>query len=127
MSLRYKISTLWIVVMFNMVFADILTFISPDFLSQVATGTIDGITITPIFQLVAAIFVEVGIAMIFLTHILKPKLARITNLVAVGVTILFVVGGGSLAPHYIFFASIEVIAMLYIARLAWSWHEPLTE
>lgn len=127
MSLRQKISTLWIVVMFNMAFADILSFISPDFLSQVATGTIDGVTITPMFILIAAIFVEVGIAMIFLTHVLKPKLARVANLVAVGATILFVVGGGSLAPHYIFFASIEVIAMLYIAKLAWTWNETSVE
>jgi len=127
MSLRHKISTLWIVVMFNMAFADILSFISPDFLTQAAAGTIDGVTITPMFILVAAIFVEVGIAMIFLTQVLRLKLARIANLVAVVITILFVVGGGSLAPHYIFFAVVEILAMLYIARLAWTWTETSVE
>ena len=118
-----KISTLWIVVMFNMGFADILSFISPDFLNQVATGTIDGVTITPMFLLLAAAFVEVPIAMIFLTRTLNPGVSRITNLVAVVITILFVIGGGSLKPHYIFFAGIEVAALFYIAWLAWGWHE----
>ncbi|MGJ8528949.1 DUF6326 family protein [Maritalea sp.] len=123
MSLRQQISTLWIVVMINMAFADILSFMYPTFLTQVATGTVDGVTITPMFMLIAAVLIEVGILMIYLSHVLKPKAARITNLVAVVITILFVVGGGSLKPHYIFFASVEVLALLYIARLAWGWKD----
>ncbi len=107
--------------MINMAFADILSFILPGFLSQVATGTVDGIEITPLFLLVAAVFVEVGIAMIFLSRVLPRRTNRIANWAAVVVTIVFVVGGGSLAPHYILFASIEVLAMLYIAYLAWTW------
>lgn len=121
MSVTEKISTLWIVVMFNMVFADVLSFISPGFLAEAATGVIDGIEITPMFILLAAIFIEIAIAMIFLSRVLPRKSCRIANWVAVVVTILFVVGGGSLAPHYILFASIEVLAMLYIAYLAWTW------
>lgn len=121
MSVSEKISVLWIVVMINMAFADILSFILPGFLSQVATGTVDGIEITPQFLLVAAVFVEIGIIMIFLSRRLPRRANRIANWVAVVVTIVFVIGGGSLAPHYIFFASIEVLAMLYIAYLAWTW------
>lgn len=122
-----KISSLWVVVMFNMAFADILSFMDPDFLTQIATGTIDGVTITPMFLLMAAVFVEIAIVMIFLTRALGRRASRTTNFVAVAVTILFVVGGGSLKPHYIFFASVEVIAMLYIAYLAWTWTEVQAE
>ena len=124
MQVQTKISTLWIVVMFNMAFADIIGFVYPGTLDQLATGvTTDGIVITPAFLLVAAVLVEVGIAMIFLSRILPRKANRIANFVAVVLTTLFIVGGGSLQMHYIFFAGIEIIAMLYIAKLAWGWRE----
>ena len=37
-SRKVIISTLWVVVMFNMIFADILSFITPGFLEEVMTG-----------------------------------------------------------------------------------------
>lgn len=119
MSVTQKIAALWIVVLFNMAFADILSFISPGFVAQVSTGAIDGITITPMFLLIAAVFIQIPIAMMFLTRVMRPRVNRLCNLVAVVLTVLFVVGGGSLMPHYIFMASIEVIALIYIAVLAW--------
>ncbi len=122
-----KISTLWIVVMFNMVFADILSFMSPEFLTQVASGTVEGVRITPLFLLVAAGFIEIAILMIYLTRALSPRASRRANLLAVVVTILFVVGGGSLKPHYMFFAGVEVIILLYIACLAWLWQGNIQE
>lgn len=121
MPVATKISTLWVVILFNMVFADILSFMDPDFLAQVATGMVEGVTITPMFLLLAALFIQVAIVMIYLSRALSQRASRVANLVAVVVTIVFVVGGGSLKPHYIFFASVEVIAMLYIAYLAWTW------
>jgi hypothetical protein len=123
MNIATKISTLWVVVLINMAFADILSFMDPQFLTQVATGTVEGVTITPMFLLVAAVFIEVGILMIYLSRALSRRASRVVNLVAVVLTILFVVGGGSLKPHYIFFASAELIAMFYIAYLAWTWSE----
>lgn len=118
-----KISTLWIVVMFNMAFADILSFMFPSFLAQISTGAVDGVTITPMFLLVAAVLIEVAAAMIYLSRALSRGGARIANFIAVPVTILFVIGGGSLTPHYIFFAGVEVVIMLYIAVLALTWRE----
>lgn len=123
MPLASKISSLWIVVLFNMAFADILSFMYPEFLAQITTGKVEGITITPIFLLVAAVFIEIAILMIYLTNALSQGASRIANLGAAAITILFVVGGGSLTPHYVFFASIEVIALLYITYLAWTWRE----
>ena len=123
MPIATKISTLWIVVLFNMGFADILSFMVPDFMSQILTGKVEGVVITPLFLLVAAIFIEVAIVMIYASRALGPRASRRANLGAAAVTILFIVGGGSLTPHYIFFASIEVITLLYIGFLAWTWRE----
>ena len=123
MPISTKISTLWVVVLFNMAFADILSFMLPEFVVQIQSGEVDGVVITPMFMLVAAVLIEISIVMIYVSRALNRRANRITNFAAVGVTTLFVIGGGSTAPHYIFFASIEVITMIYIAYLAWAWRD----
>lgn len=120
---KVLISTLWIVVMFNMAFADILSFMIPGGLEEVLTGTVDGISMSANLMLVAAVMLEIPIAMILLSRVMKRKSNRLLNIVASIITIVFVVGGGSLEPHYILLAGIEVICMLYILKLAWTWKQ----
>ena len=114
-----RISTLWIVVMLNMVFADILTFIKPGALQELWAGQA-GVHITPGLLLVFAILTEIPIAMIFASRILKPKANLWANTVAAVVAAAFVVGGGSLSPHYVFFAAVEVACMALIVWSAWT-------
>jgi len=121
MSIPAQISALWLVVMLNMIFADILSLFIPGFIAEVSTGVVGGVTLTPMFLLVAAVFIEIGILMIFITGAVRPPVSRVLNMIAVPIVILFVVGGGSLTPHYVFFASIEVLALLSIFYLAWRW------
>ena len=45
-DMRTRISTLWVVIMFNMVFADILSFIMPGALQGLSTGP-GGVAIAP--------------------------------------------------------------------------------
>lgn len=116
-----KISTLWIVVLFNMVFADVLGFMYPGFLQQVATGRVDGIVITPAFLLVAAMFIQLAICMVYVTKSRCLDSSRLANMIAAVVTIAFVVGGGSFTPHYMFFATFEVAALIYVWWLAYRW------
>lgn len=129
MSTSNKISTLWIVILFNMVFADIFGFLLPETLQGLATattegvslGSFEGVVITPAFILVAAIFVEVPIIMIYLSKTLNRRGNRIANFAACAVTGIFIVGGGSLQPHYIFFASVEIACLGYIVLIARRW------
>lgn len=115
---RAKRSTLWVVVMFNMVFADILTFITPGALQELWAGQA-GVQITPGLLLVFALLLEIPIAMIYLSRILEPRVNRWANTLAAVTTALFVVGGGSLAPHYVFFATVEVACMALIVWSVW--------
>lgn len=110
-DIRTKISTLWIVVMFNMVFADIVGFLNPGTLEQMMA-----MKPSQELLLVFSVLIEIPIAMIFLSRILKPKINRWTNIVSSLVTILWITGGGTLSASYIFFAAIEVISMLVIIR-----------
>lgn len=120
LSTTIKISTLWIVVMFTMVFADILTFLVPETFKQILSGTTD-VKISQPLLLLFAILIEIPIMMIFLSRVLPRRSNRIANIVSAVITILFVIGGGSLYLHYIFFASVETICMLAIIILAVRW------
>ena len=119
MSLGTRLSTLWVVVMFNMVFADILTFIKPGALQELWAGQA-GVHITPGLLLVFAILTEIPIAMIFVSRVLKPDLNRWANTVAAVVTAAYVVGGGSLTPHYVFFASVELACTALVVWSVWT-------
>lgn len=118
--MKARLSTLWIVVMINMIFADILSFMLPGALNDIMTGTTP-FKITQEIMLVFAILLEIPIVMIFLSRILKPRANRLANIIASVITILFVIVGGSLTLHYIFFATVEVVTMLLIIRYAWNW------
>jgi hypothetical protein len=116
-----KISTLWIVVLFNMLFADILNFITPGTLEELGTGYAGSLQITPGILLLFAFLLEIPMAMIFLSRVLKYRTNRIVNIVACVVTIVFTTAGGTANLHYVFFATVEVACMLLIMWYAWKW------
>jgi hypothetical protein len=120
-----RLSLLWIFIMFNMVFADILSFMYPGALKEVLTGYAGGIHVTPGFLLAAAVVTEIPIAMIVLSRVLKRGANRWANIAAAVITIAYVIGGGSLNQiHYIFFAAMEVACALLIVWHAWNWRDP---
>ncbi len=118
---RARLSAAWVFVMLNMIFADILSFMSPGALQQVLAGTADGIQITPGFLLVAAVVAQVPIAMVLLSLLLPQRTARWANIAAAVVTVAFVLGMGSATPHYVFIAALETIGCLAIAWWSWTW------
>ena len=120
MDIKVKISTLWIVVMFNMIFADILGFLVPGSLKDIVNGEMP-IQITQGLLLVFAILLEIPIIMIILSRVLKYSINRWANIIGAVITIIFIIGMGSPDLHYIFFASIETICMLLIIWFAWKW------
>lgn len=121
---KVLLSTLWIVVMINMAYADILGLFIPGALEEVAKTSVSTGTTIPQLMLGGAIMLEIPIAMILLSRVLKFKVNRWANIIASVITIAYVVGGGSLYPHYIFIATIEVVSMLLIVWFSWKWHNP---
>ena len=123
LDMKVKLSTLWIFVLFNMVFADIVGFMNPGALEGIITGTV-GLEITQELLLVFSILLEIPIAMIFLSRVLRHGINRWANIVAGVITILFVIGGGSAYLSYLFFATVEVACMLLLIWYAWTWPKP---
>jgi len=119
MDMKEKLSLLWIVVMFNMVYADVLSSYIPGVREEMAAFA-GGIQIT-LLMLFAAITVAIPIAMIFLSRVLKYRANRWANIIAGAIKIALVIGMGSTYPHYIFLATIEVVCMLLIVWYAWKW------
>lgn len=84
-----------------MVFADIVGFMNPGALEDIMTGA-TGLEITQELLLVFSILLEIPIAMIFLSRVLKYRANRWANIIASVVTILFFIGGGSTYLSYLF-------------------------
>lgn len=121
---RVRLSLLWVFVMLNMIYADIISFMSADVLKQFLAGHADQIVITPNFQLLVAVVTEIPIVMVVLSLVLPQRAARWANIVAAALTVVYVIGGGMLsAPHYVFIAGIETLACIVIAWTAWTWRE----
>lgn len=113
---RTLLSTLWVFILFNMLYADIITMLTPGWLERVNTYS-------KLFDwrvlLGFSALLEIPIAMIFLSRVLSDKANRWAHSIAAPITILFVVLGGSTHPHYLFFASLEVVAMLLAVWFVW--------
>lgn len=116
-DIKVKLSTLWIVVMVNMIYADIFSIM----VELVNKNTIDIPGEVKLVMAIAAIVTNIPIMMIYLSRALKSKANRLANIIAGCLTIIYIVGGGSLTPHYIIVASIEIIILIVIIVIAWKW------
>lgn len=119
MDNRIKLSTLWIVIMINMIYADIFSII----IELVNGNTFELPGEVTLIMAIAAILTNIPIFMIFLARTLKYSLNRKLNIIAAVFTIIYVVGGGDLSPHYIIIAGIEVTLLVYIISIAYRWKE----
>jgi len=124
MDTKVLLSTLWIVIMINMLKADILSLYIPGALDEVTkTSASTGVSI-PQLMLGGAIMMEISIAMIVLSRILKYKANRWINIITSIITIVFVVVPRASYPHYTFIMTVEVICLLLIIWNAWKWSHP---
>ena len=116
---KARLSTLWIVVMFALLTADVLALYIPGAGEEVAAFA--GATPIPLLMLGAAVLNAIPIVMIYLSRVLRPRVNRWANIIAAAITIVYVIGGGSAYPHYLFLAAIEVVSLGLIIWYAWRW------
>ena len=121
---RAKLSSLWVFVFLNMIFRDLHEFGRPGFLEEVMSGVVGGVQVTEGLMLVGGIMIAVPLLIIPLTQFLPFKATRRANLFMGGLMIVNIIGT-NMVPDLdnIFFAVIEIAALLLILRLAWNWKE----
>lgn len=121
-DLKTVLSTLWIVVLFNMLFRDIHEFARSGFLEELLAMTSNGAQISEGLLLGAAIFMNIPIGMIFLTQILNVKVNRRANLIAAIITLGGIISN-NLTPDLddIWYVAVECAALLLVIWYAWRW------
>jgi uncharacterized membrane protein len=122
LAVKMKLSTLWIVVLFNMLFRDIHEFARTGFLEEMLAMTSNGAQIPEGLLLAAAVVLEIPIMMIFLTQVLNIKVNRWANLIA-AVFMLVAIISNNLAPDLddLFYVAFECVALLLVIWYAWRW------
>jgi len=121
---KAKLSSLWVFVFLNMIFRDLHQFGHAGFIEEMMTGIVNGVQITDGLMLVGGIMIAIPLLMIPLIQFLHLKANRLTNII-IGVLQIVSVIGNNMAPDLddVFFAVIELVALLLILRLAWNWKE----
>jgi len=117
---RVKLSLLWIFVIVNMAYADILSLMDP---ASIIRGIMAGNPLPAGGLLAGAIVMETSFAMVILPWILNYKVNRWVNIVIGALNILAVATGGH-GLYYAFFATVEVACIALIIWFSWKWRNP---
>jgi hypothetical protein len=113
------LSTLWLFATLNYIYCDVVAVMDPVKRTP--------FQLTPGFLLGASILVEIPIAMVILSRVLKYGANRWANIIAgtimtaVQILSLFVAVP---AMYYVFFSVVEIACTLFIVGYAWSWSHP---
>lgn len=121
MNPKIKLSVLWLIVVLNIIIADVLSV----FVALEKKDTLDILGKVKTTMAIAALILNIPILMIYFSRFLDYKVNRVLNIIAALITLLFVIGGGSTLPHYIICATIEVIVLIIIITIAWQWKNEL--
>jgi hypothetical protein len=121
-GVRPKISALWIAMLVLFAYGDIFGFFKPGQIEEVMSGEISGIEITQGFLFAISVYIAIASVMIFLTLVLKPTMARWSNIV---LSILYIVSIIAAAigedAYYLFLSAVEIAMLLLITGYAWTW------
>lgn len=123
---KTRLSTLWIFLVLNYVYCDLLGLMDANMLKQFLTGTVEGVELTQGFLIGASVLMEIPILMVLLSRVMDYRCNRWANIIAgalmtaVQVGTLFI---GDATVYYIFFSVIEIAAATFIVWYAWQWRE----
>lgn len=115
------LSTLWVIVVLNILKADILSGFIPGSAEELARTAASAGASIPQLMLFGAVMGNLAIAMIILSRVLRYGINRWANIIVGIITIAYIWGGMASYPYYIFIASVETLCLLLITGLAWMW------
>lgn len=118
------LSTLWLFVLLNFIYCDVLGLHDPHTLTAVLSGRVGDLEMTPTFLLGASLLMEIPIAMVLVARIARRAVTRVASIVAAAFMVLvqsasLFVGVPSLS--YAFFSVIEIATLVVIAVVAARW------
>ncbi|WP_108803890.1 DUF6326 family protein [Aquimarina sp. Aq107] len=112
---KVLLSTLWIVILFNMIIRDLHEFLRDGYMEEMMTLEIPEIT-----MLVYGVIAQIPILMILLSRVLKETLNKWYNTVAAFITSLGLLSTLPTADmDDVFFVIIQNILLVIVLRIAW--------
>jgi hypothetical protein len=127
MNKKMLLSTIWIFVVLNYLYCDVVSLMDSNLLKQYLTGTVNGMEFTQGALLAAGILMEVSISMVLLSRVLPHKANRWANIIAGVITTvvqIMTLFAGAPAMYYLFFSVIEIAATGAVIWQAWTWRTP---
>jgi hypothetical protein len=102
---------------------DIFGFFKPGQIEEVMGGEISGIEITEAFLLAISVYIAIASAMVFLSLVLRPSVARASNIVVAAVYAVSIVASavGETSGYYLLLSAAEIFLLLLVAQYAWTW------
>ncbi|MEM7532704.1 MAG: DUF6326 family protein [Chloroflexota bacterium] len=124
LEMKIKLSTLWIVVLFNMTFRDFHEFLRSGYLEELLAMTSNGAQVSQGILLSAAVVLQIPIGMIFLTQVLNVNVSRWANIIGALIMIVGTVAN-NLTPDLddMLFYAVACTAMVAIIWYAWRWEK----
>lgn len=121
-SVRTKISALWVAMLFVFAYVDLFSLYRPDFRADIEAGQIAGLAINQSFLLGTTAYIIIPSLMVILALLLPSRVGRAANVVLgviYGLTI--VVGAIGEWNYYILGSVVEVTLLATIVFYAWTW------
>ena len=125
-DMRVALSALWIFMMLNYLYCDVISLFDPAVLRDVVTGSSSSgsVQMTPELLMASAVLMEIPIAMILLSRVLAYRVNRWANVIAAAFMAVVQIGSlfvGRPTSYYLFFTVIEVGTLGLIVALALRW------
>ena len=120
-NVKFKISALWIAVMFCYVYGDYIQIYVPGILAKAMQVKV---TTETQWQFVAvAVLMAIPSVMVFLTLVLRPKVNRWLNILLCSAFIFMLVATNLTETwaFYLFLTAIEIVISMAIVWYAWQW------
>ncbi len=131
-NIKFKLSALWISLMFCFVYGDFFTLFVPGHIQSLMDGNSGVGSTSPLKLLMFAILMTIPSLMIVLSLILKPTVNRVVNVITAlfyaAIMLLIVVTTHNVwMSFYVFFGIVEVVITFLIIWHAWKWPGEIVE
>ncbi|MBX2825850.1 MAG: hypothetical protein KTR33_14050 [Gammaproteobacteria bacterium] len=122
-NIKFKISALWVTMLFVFAYVDIFGFFRADVLGDAMAGRVSVFAVSQSFLLFTTIYILIPSAMVFLSLVLRPSINRTVN-IALAVIYALSIVLACLDEQWLYFivgSVIEIVILGMIARYAWNW------
>lgn len=122
-NIKFKISALWISLLFIFAYVDIFAFYKPGIINGIIAGNVAIFQINQVFLFLTTLYIMIPSIMVFLSLVLKPNLNRWTNIL-IGIVYIVTIFGSCIGETWVFYlfgSIVEILLLLLIIWYAWNW------